>query len=220
MSGPPDRDPVIPLPTTAESALQSARAMALAELRAAPTSRGWRREAVRLMGTVAGATLLGAAVVFGLNATVASNLIASRLPGLLLLAVAQGTGLWAALAPGRSRWGAAAVVMAALGIAAVLTARGQPGAAALPGWICSASHLAAAVFPVLIVAMALRNAAWSARRAILAGIAVGSAGLIWGEIACERDVSHVVIHHGGAWLVLIVACVMASRLMPRRSFAP
>lgn len=201
------------------SALERARAGALAELRQAPVARSWRRRAVLVVAGVVGVTAVGAAFV-AFAGGVAAELATARVPGIALLAVAQVAGLWAMLAPGRPVARVVAPLAAVCGAAAVLLARGPTAAAELPGWICSASHVATALVPLAVIAVGVRDSAWSLRRAWMGGLALGAAGPIWGEIACERGWEHVVLHHGGSWLVIAAATVVVARFVPRRSFAP
>jgi hypothetical protein len=43
--------------------------------------------------------------------------------------------------------------------------------------------------------------------------------MIWGEVACERGALHVLGHHGGVWMLLLVACVLLSRRSVRLAIA-
>ncbi len=201
------------------TALQRARASALAELHRTPVAPSWRVGAARVIAIVAAVTAIGAVFV-AFTGGVAANLATARVPGIALLGIAQVTGLWAALAPRRSRAKIVAPLTAVFGAGAVLVVRASSAALDLPGWICSLSHVATALLPLVAVVAGLRDAAWSPRRAVTAGLALGAAGPIWGEIACERGLAHVVLHHGGSWFVIAGACVVASRVLPRRSFAP
>ena len=207
-------------PARDEPALKRARLAALAELRRAPTARPWQRQAWLLVGGAAALTAAAAVVVAALNWPLPAP--GMRLPGMALLLAAQALGLFAALAPGRSRLAEASWLVAAAGALAVLLGRalGTPTADATPGWICSATEVLAGVAPLVLVLVGLRDSGWSWRRAVTAGVALGAAGFIWGEVSCQRGPLHVLIHHGGAWLALALACAYLSRWLRPRSFAP
>lgn len=218
MGRPPTDDVRFPDHPARDAAIKRARAGALAELRRTPIAPSWRRQALTVIAVVTGVTALGAAFVAFHKGLAPA--FAGRVPGLVLLATAQVCGLWAALSPRRSPAGGLAWISAALGAGAVLIARGATGESPLPGWTCSASHVATALGPLIVVVLALRQSAWSAGRVLTAGLAVGVAGPIWGEVTCERGVAHAALHHGGSWLIIAAACYVLSRRLTRRSFAP
>jgi hypothetical protein len=150
-----------------------------------------------------------------------SALLAGRVPAILVLAVAQVVGLVAAIAPGRSRLGPMSWALAALGVLAVIARRDGAGPPAeLPGWICSASHLAVGLIPLALVVRRLRDIAFDFRRAFTAGLALGVSAPLWGEIACERGRGHVVLHHLGALVLLATVCHLLARSGERRGYAP
>jgi hypothetical protein len=175
------------------------------------------RQAVATVAAAAGITLAGALVLAALNWPVA-DLVAQRIPGLALLMVAQLAAWWAILGGGRSRWAEVSWIAAAAGAAFVLTARGG-GHADGPGWICSLSQLGAGLAPLTLALFTLRDGAWSWRRGITAGLALGSSSAIWGEIACARGVLHVAVHHGGPCLLLLSLVLLVGRALPRRALA-
>ena len=142
------------------------------------------------------------------------GLLAARAPGLVLLLLAQLAGLWGALGRERSRWAGVSWLAAASGLALVLATRGAAGTDG-PGWICSISQLGAGLAPLGLVLSGLRESAFSWRRAISAGVAVGTTAIIWGEMACQRIALHVVVHHGGAFLLLLALCLCSSRALSR-----
>jgi hypothetical protein len=210
----------IDLPAPDQAALKRARQAALAELRRVPRVQPWRRRALLVVALAAATTALGALVIAALNWPLPAP--AARGPGVALLLAAQVVGLWAALVPGRSRLAPLSWLLGAAGAAAVLVARatGTAGWDTSAGWVCTVTELLAALVPMVVVVGGLRDGAWSWRRAVTAGVALGAAGGIWGEVACERGLLHVVVHHGGAWLLLVVAVVLLSRRMRPRSFVP
>jgi hypothetical protein len=77
--------------------------------------------------------------------------------------------------------------------------------------VCPASQLLVGLAPLAVVLRGLRGQAWSWRRGITAGLALGTTGAMWGQIACERDALHVALHHGGVWLALALCCAFLLR---------
>jgi hypothetical protein len=229
-STPPPRDVLAALVESplsappAEEALSASRTAALAALRATPREIPWTRHAAVITGFGLGVTLVGA-LVTALVGGPAARLFGARLPVVTLLLGAQAVALWAAVRPGRwwgatMAWSAAAVGAALLvGLRAVTTGQGQSVSDA-GGWICTASHLAVGLAPAVVMLSVVRRIAWSLPRALTAGLAVGISGLVWGEIACERSWSHVLVSHVGALAVMVLACALASRLLARGTFAP
>jgi hypothetical protein len=211
---------VLVSPPPLPGGLDRARGEALRELAAAGPARSWRLQARTLAATVGVITLVGVIVVAAVNWP-PSVLLRNRWPAMVFLGVAQVVGLIAAIAPGRSRLGPVSWALAALGVLVVLAQRHAGAAgAALPGWICSASHLAVGLVPLTLVVRRLRDIAFSFRRAFTAGLALGVSAPLWGEVACERGFSHTLIHHVGSLVLLAVACLVLSRTGPRRSYAP
>lgn len=217
------RDPLsalLAVPPPLPTALDRARGEALRELAASGPARPWRLQARTLAATVGVITLAGVIVVAVINWP-PSMLLRNRWPAMVALGVAQVVGLVAAIAPGRSRLGPVSWALAALGVLVVLARRHTAGAdTALPGWICSASHLAVGLVPLTLVVRRLRDITFSFRRAFTAGLALGVSAPLWGEVACERGLSHTLIHHVGSLVLLALACLILSRTGPRRSYAP
>jgi hypothetical protein len=200
------------------AALARSRAAALAALAAAGTARPWQRRALLTTLLAAAVTTIGALVVGILHD--ARGVLRGRELGLVLLGAAQVVGLWFAIAPGRQRAAVLGWVAAAAGAALVLSGRGPAVVGEDSGWLCAASHLAVGAVPLVIVASALRDGAFSVRRSASAGLALGTAGMIWGEIACTRGLAHVITQHVGAWLLVTAAAVALTRALRPRSFAP
>ena len=96
--------------------------------------------------------------------------------------------------------------------------RGVAGAS--PDWLCSISHLAVDVVPAGVALWLLRGGAWHPLRAVAAGLAAGTVGLLVGEIGCERGLAHVLVYHLGFWLVAAATFLLATRWLRPRSFAP
>jgi hypothetical protein len=201
------------------SARQRARAAALAELRRQPLAVSWRRDAARTLLAVLGTT----ALIVGIGTWVSivePGRLGERLLQLALLVALQSLGIFAAIAPGRGalRWTGAIVAVAA--IAAILIGRGAGAPSAMPAIVCSGSHLAIDLIPLGLVLHSLRRFSWSFGRAMLAGAAVAATGAVAGELICERGWKHVLVHHVGAGVVVVAACVLISRAIRPQTFSP
>lgn len=207
-------------PPRSDAALERARVQSRRELAASGSALPWRVQARNLAATVGVVTLAGVVAVAALNWP-PSQLLVGRMPAIVVLAVAQIFGLLAAIAPGRSRLGPVSWALAALGVLVVLARREVVGAhAELPGWVCSASHLAVGLIPLTLVVRRLRDIAFDFRRALTAGLALGVSAPLWGEVACERGLTHTLVHHIGALALLVIVCLVLARTGARRSFAP
>jgi hypothetical protein len=201
------------------SALGRARAAALEELRRQPVAVSWRREAIRTVLAVLGTT----ALVIGVGSWVSivePGRLGERLGQVALLIALQSLGVFAAIAPGKGalRWTGA--LLALVAVAAILFGRGVGLPRAIPAIACSGSHLAVDLIPLGLVLYSLRRFAWSFGRAALAGAAVAATGALAGELSCQRGWVHVLVHHVGAGLLIVAACVLISRMLRPQTFAP
>ncbi len=201
------------------AALARARAAALDELRRAPAPISWRRSAVVVAAGSVGTSLLVVLATWLASVTSADQLLA-RTPWLAALVVFAAAAAAAALAPRAA--GVRAVMLfagAALMVALVLS-RGAGLPSAVPGWVCSSSHLGLDLLPLGAALIGLRQAAWRWSRAVVAGLGAGATGALLGELACHQGARHVLVHHVGAWLLAAAACVVISRRLRPRTFAP
>jgi hypothetical protein len=201
------------------SALARARAAALEELRAAPAAVSWRRHAA----TVAGGFVATIALVAGAMALAGAAdpaLVAARGAWLVALIALGALAGVAALAPRAAAARVVALAAAPAVMAALVLDRGAGLASATPEWVCSVSHLGVGLIPLAVAAWGLRQAAWRPARAIVAGLGAGTAGAFLGELACGGGARHVLIHHVGAWVLIAIACLLLSRRMRPRTFAP
>jgi hypothetical protein len=205
-----------------ERAPDRVRAAALAAMRSSGPVRPWQAQARALVFAVAAMTLLGA-VVAAFSGT-GWWLLGPRLPVLALLLGAQVVSLWAAVSPATarddSRLAPLAWLLVLAGATAVLGGRELVGGDRSIGWICSLSHFGLGLAPLTAVLWSLRDMADDGRRAFTAGLGVATVGLFWGELACNRGIGHVLVHHFTAALLLTGAAVLVSRRLRRRSFAP
>jgi hypothetical protein len=186
-----------------------ARAAALAELRRQPVAVSWRWEAMRTVLAVLGTTAL-----------VEPGRLGERLPQVALLVALQSLGVFAAIAPGRSALRLTAALIGAVAVAAILFGRGPGLPRAMPAIACSGSHLAVDLIPLSLVLYSLRRFSWSLGRAALAGAAVAATGALAGELSCQRGWMHALVHHVGAGLVIVAACVLISRTLRPHTYAP
>ena len=201
------------------SALGRTRAAALAELRRQPVAVSWRRDVARTLLTILGTT----ALVIGVGTWVSivePGRLGERLLQVALLVALQSLGVFAAIAPGKGalRWIAGLLALAA--VAGILLGRGAGLPRAIPAIACSGSHLAVDLIPLGLVLYSLRRFSWSLGRAALAGAAVAATGAIAGELSCERGWVHALVHHVGAGLVIVAACVLISRALRPQTYAP
>ena len=203
-----------------DAARTRALAAARAELAHSPRARGWRTEALRVFAAPALLTLSVTGALLALGRTSVAVLF-DRAPLLVVLWATSAVCAWGALTPrgrGLQRGG---LGMAVVGAAALVFTRGPAhGVTTLPEWVCTASHVGVALLPGGVALAALRSAAFQPRRALLAGLSVGTAGAFMGELACSLGPAHVLHYHLPAWAFAAVATLVASRFLPPRSFAP
>jgi hypothetical protein len=200
-------------------ALARSRAAALAELRAAPVAKSWRAEAARV-ATAFALTGLVAAIAAVAASLAGWDRVVARAAYLAALVALGGLAGVAALAP---RLGAArAAVLAATPVlmAGLAISRGAGTPSTTPEWVCSVSHVALGSIPLAFALTSLRHQAWRWSRALVAGLGAGTAGALLGELACRQGTRHVLIHHVGAWVFIGAACVLLSRRIRPRTFAP
>jgi hypothetical protein len=185
----------------------------VASLEQAPAqARRHRQRTIAILFAVPLITAIGVLGLRLVNGSV-SQLLPQRAPALSLLLIAQVTGLWAALRPGGANWSTWSLVSwvtAAIGSALLLASRPWVSSP-LTGWICSVPQLLGSLMPLALVLHGLRRCPWNWRRSATAGLALGSTGVVWGEMVCERGAMHVLSHHGGVWVLLLVACLLLSR---------
>jgi hypothetical protein len=214
--------PDVPLPSPPPpkpSALANARAAMLAEA-AKPKALGWRARAGLVLALTVGAAaaLAVAGMALGL---VSPALLTSRWLTALPVTAAGILTVLAAWVPGRRGLRIAAVFLAVGAAAALVLGRAVPQVTGTtPEWVCTLSHLAAAIPAGVVGLLGLREMAPNRLRAVLAGLGVGTVGALLGELVCERGPLHVGLYHLSAWAVVAAAIVVvASRLAPK-SYAP
>jgi len=199
---------------------QRVRDAAQAELRRAPVATPWQRQAARAVAAVLAFSTLSLLVSVLAGIGPAARL-GEKAALLAVLLAAQAVGMWSVAAPfSRRRLGAAVASAVVAGVAVAVARAGASGVGSSPDWLCSVSHLAVDVVPAGVALWLLRGGAWHPLRAVAAGLAAGTVGLLVGEIGCERGVAHVLVYHLGFWLVAAAGFLLATRRLRPRSFAP
>jgi len=196
-----------------------ARAAALDELRRSPRAVPWRQDAATAVLLVLATTAMALGVGAWLSIVEVHRLQGRWLPLALLVAV-QVLGVVAAIAPGRRSMRISAAALALAAAIALPLGRGAGVSTAMPGFACSTSHLAVDLVPLALVLYFVRKFSVTTGRALLAGVAAAATGAMAGELSCGRGWSHVVIHHLGAGLAIVVACALLARARAPRSYAP
>lgn len=194
------------------SALENARAAMLAE--AQRPRRGWGRRALTLALAAAGTAAVVLTVAGLLGRPMAPRL--TELPlGFALLWLAFSAGQ-----PGKAwaRWGGVLVALAASAFL-VLTREGAAEHSSAE-YLCTVSHVLAALPAVVAALWLLRGMAPSWPRALCAGLAAGVTGALLGEVLCAGDATHVLRFHLSAWAGLTALVVLVSARLPRTSWAP
>lgn len=201
------------------SALASARATALAELKAHPQSVSWRRDVAATVLLVLGSTAAVMAAGVWLSIVEPERLRGHLLTLLLLFALQTG-GVFAAIAPGKTTLRRLVGLLAIATAVIVVALRGPATPPGTSEFACSISHLAVDLLPLGVVLYSLRRFSATVGRALLAGLAASVTGAIAGELSCGRGWSHVLIHHVGAAIAIAIACVLLARIRPPQSYAP
>jgi hypothetical protein len=204
------------------SPLARARAAALAELRAAPVAVPWSREAAWVAVALAGVSALAALAAIAVGVARPADVIAAAptIGALLVLALVGGVAVVAPPAAGGKALQAFTLAAASFVMAALALGRRAGLPTETPAWVCSASHFGLGLVPLALALRALRRSAWSWPRALAAGVGAGTAGALLGELACHRGALHVLAHHVGAWVSIILVGVVVSRWRRPRSYAP
>ncbi len=204
----------------AEAARARVLAAAHAELARAPRTRSWRTEALALFAAPTLLSLAVAGVLCVLGRT-SLEVMREHAPALGLLWLASALCAWGALSPRLRRLPLGALGGAGVAAVTLVLTRGPAhGVTTLPEWVCTVSHVGVGLVPGVVAVLLLRNAAFQPRRALLAGLSVGTAGAFLGELACSLGPGHVLGYHLSAWALAAVATLGMARLLPPRSFAP
>ncbi|WP_223646342.1 NrsF family protein [Corallococcus sp. EGB] len=209
--GPPRLDP---------KAMERALAASRAELALKQPVRRWRSQALGLFAASAGLALAVMGVLLALGRTTGAMLM-GRAPLLAMLLSTSAVCAWGAIAPRRRGLRQVGVGMAMVAAMLLVLMRAAPREpSSLPEWVCTVSHLALALVPLVVALVGLRSAAFDPLRAAVAGLSVGTVGAFVGELACEQGPGHVATYHLGAWaLVVLTTWALSKRIQPR-TYAP
>lgn len=142
-------------------------------------------------------------------------------------AVALGSiGLFGAVAAVRPGWRDVRLTIVALGGMSVLlvlaSATGfDPGNPFLGGIGCGLSEASVSVIPVVMSMVVLTRFAPDPLRAVVAGLAAGSGGLLALHLHCPNGTLwHLVAFHVAPWVLVSLAAVLVRRLLGSSSWAP
>jgi hypothetical protein len=212
------------VPPPSRTALSAARADVLRELEKTPVSPPWWREAAwtALLGP---AFAVGGVVVLGRGWQVLNR--AGLEPLLLvgaLLVLAMIWGAFAASIPrGRLHRLAMGLFALELAVAVPLAGSGFPGPLSFfdAGWRCVASELLVSLVPVGVTLWQLTRNAYSASRALTAGLCAGAAGMFALHLHCPvGSPLHLLCFHVVPWLGLAAITALVRSRLPSRTFAP
>jgi hypothetical protein len=207
-------------PASDGTALERALAAARQELALKRPVRRWRTQAVWVFSSSVAVVGLVAAVLLA-QKQMTWEVLLPRAPLFVLLWATAAVCAFSALSP-RGRWlRLVGGLMAVASAATLVFTRGSSSAPpTVPEWVCTASHIAVGLGPLIVSVIALRAAVFRPARALIAGLAVGTSGALVGELACSQDWRHVAGYHLTAWAVIAVVEVAVLRFLKPRSFAP
>jgi hypothetical protein len=182
--------------------------------------RRWRTQAVWVFISTVTMGVLVASVLLVLKQMTFAALL-SRAPLFVLLWSTGAVCAWGALSPRGQRLRTVGIVLSAVSAAALVLARGASHVEpTLPSWVCTASHVAVGLGPLIVSLLALRSAAFRPVRALVAGLSVGTTGALVGELACAQGWVHVAGYHLTAWALIAGVELVVSRSLKSRTFAP
>ncbi|WP_225412707.1 DUF1109 domain-containing protein [Stigmatella hybrida] len=207
-------------PPANAAALQRALAGAREELALKRPVRRWRTQAAWVFAVPMALVLVTVGILLVAGQTSLPMLL-GRGPLFALLWLTAGVCAWGALSPHGRQARRVGIALSAVSAAVLVLGRATPHAApTLSGWVCTASHAGVALLPMAVALLTLRSAAFHPLRALNAGLAVGTAGALVGELACTQDWRHVAGYHLSAWALVAGVSLALSRFLKPRSFAP
>ncbi|RKH40669.1 DUF1109 family protein [Corallococcus sp. AB050B] len=209
-----------PPPRLDPKAMERALAASREELALKRPVRGWRSQAVGVFAASSGLALAVTGVLLALGRTTGA-VLTGRAPMLAMLLSTSAVCSWGALSPRGRPLRQVGVVMAGVSAVLLVLTRAAPrGPSTLPEWVCTVSHVAVALVPLVVALVALRSAAFDPLRATVAGLSVGTVGAFVGELACEQGPGHVATYHLAAWALMTLATWALSKRLKPRTYAP
>jgi len=197
--------------------LERLKRPALAALQAAPRAVPWWAGALALTGVTALAAVAGVGGmsshteqhVSALMRNASSAAWAATMLAAALLAVMPGSR------------GLRALLLGSVAGCFVLTLLAASGHDAGWGVKCALTESVVALVPMIAALAVLSGFAFDATRALAAGIAASSAGLLAVHLHCpDGSLAHVVAFHLAPVLVLAAVTLVVRRLLPSRTHAP
>lgn len=202
-------------------ALRALAHAARAELAAHPVARRWWLDAVALVAACAG-TFACAAVMMPWSHSQHRSSAAGVAVAVAWAAVMLAAGALA-VAPLALRWRQLLLPLAGLAALATLWGASQLdlGRPLWSGVGCAAIELALAAAPLAVALWALTRFAFEPLRALAAGLAAASAGLLAQHLHCPNGgLNHLVLFHLGPVALVSVLAPLVRRGMTSRSHAP
>lgn len=189
------------------------------ELPSAPKKGRWKLEVAGIIGSV---LFLTAAIGTALLANGSAELpvIATRVGLFAMCGLVCAFAAAAAVAPGARRAQAFAIVAFVAAALTLVMVRREVGTSTAPEWSCTLTHLFVGVVPLAVGLFALRRANLRLLAGVSLGVSAGTTGAMVGELACGRDATHVLLFHVTAWVAVVAAGALLSRVVRPRSYAP
>jgi hypothetical protein len=189
------------------------------ELAKAPKKDRWKFEIAGVIGSVLLlAAGIGAVLVAGGNATL--PVIAARAGVLAMCGLVCAFSAGVAIAPGARRAQLLSIGAFVVASVVLVLVRREVGPGTAPEWACTVTHLGVGAVPLAIGLFALRRSGLKLVAGLALGVAAGTTGAMVGELACGRDSTHVLLFHVTAWLAMVAAGALLSRVVAPRSHAP
>ena len=182
-------------------------------------SSEWSKDLLLLALSTTGLTVVLAIGAFTLGGW-ELDMIPTRFFTLVPVLLIQLLAMVSCVAPRATRLGQFTVFLAPITFLLMVMLRPESEPTMNHPWVCSVSHFALAVLPLLIGFRVLAHAAISPWRAISAGLAAGSVGALLGELACGQGSTHIAMFHVPAWIFTAAIAYFVSRQIRPKSYAP
>ncbi len=200
-------------------ALAQVRVRVMAEARRQGIARPWWRDAV-LFSVCAVITGIGSAALVNTDAFIGSR---TRFAVAALAVLVSSLGAIVAIRPGSGAILRKTLVGAALvcALAIALTADRSRLPTSIGNVGCAAMELLIAAIPLIVGILVLSRFAPHAERAVVAGLAAGSAGIVHLTMVCpDTSLAHVGVCHVGSLLLVACLALAVRHRVPTSSHAP